>query len=385
MVEPTETESKDDLDAFVAALRAVVAEARTDPERLKTAPHTMPVGRLDEVAAARNPVVRQRFADDDEPAARRGPRRDGGDGTQAARAAASETRAAQATATGTLVAAGPAACLVELPLLRASGDRADGASTSGSWLAGRPHQARRTRRPRRAHRTRRPRRARGACRCRARSPSALPVEPAGGLARQVSGAFRRRSQRPGGRRSRRRAPAQRRPARAARRGLRVVVRRGLAGRHAAVRHAGAYRLVRDAMAGALSDVGVAPDDARDEPYTRSPLCFASALRHDLLVAGTKAVAVAQCQRGGRCLVHGSVLERRPPATLVAAVEAAIGQPWQGDGLAGGGIVPDGASAVGGVRRSPRQGPSRRRPGGRSSRATAPPRALPTAAHGRSTQ
>ncbi|HUK76285.1 MAG TPA: aminomethyl-transferring glycine dehydrogenase subunit GcvPB, partial [Thermoleophilia bacterium] len=71
MVEPTETESKDDLDAFVAALRAVVAEARTDPERLKTAPHTMPVGRLDEVAAARNPVVRQRFADDDEPAATR--------------------------------------------------------------------------------------------------------------------------------------------------------------------------------------------------------------------------------------------------------------------------------------------------------------------------
>ncbi len=70
MVEPTETESKDDLDAFVGALRAVVAEARTDPERLKTAPHSMPVGRLDEVAAARNPVVRQRFADDDKPAAR---------------------------------------------------------------------------------------------------------------------------------------------------------------------------------------------------------------------------------------------------------------------------------------------------------------------------
>jgi len=40
--------------------------------------------------------------------------------------------------------------------------------------------------------------------------------------------------------------------------------------------------------------------------------------------------------------NGSVLERRPPATLVAAVEAAVGQPWQGAGLAGGGIVPDGA-------------------------------------------
>ncbi len=65
MIEPTETESKDDLDAFVAAVRAVVAEARSDPEMLRTAPHTMPVGRLDEVAAARNPVLRQRFADDE--------------------------------------------------------------------------------------------------------------------------------------------------------------------------------------------------------------------------------------------------------------------------------------------------------------------------------
>ena len=68
MVEPTETESRDDLDAFVAAVRAGVDEARTDPGLLTTAPHTMPVGRLDEVAAARNPVLRQRFADD-EPAA----------------------------------------------------------------------------------------------------------------------------------------------------------------------------------------------------------------------------------------------------------------------------------------------------------------------------
>jgi glycine dehydrogenase subunit 2 len=64
MMEPTETESKDDLDAFVAALRAVVEEARTDPELLRTAPHTMPVKRLDEVRAARQPVLKQRFPDD---------------------------------------------------------------------------------------------------------------------------------------------------------------------------------------------------------------------------------------------------------------------------------------------------------------------------------
>jgi glycine dehydrogenase subunit 2 len=64
MMEPTETESKDDLDAFVAALRAVADEARTDPELLRTAPHTMPVNRLDEVRAARQPVLKQRFPDD---------------------------------------------------------------------------------------------------------------------------------------------------------------------------------------------------------------------------------------------------------------------------------------------------------------------------------
>jgi hypothetical protein len=83
---------------------------------------------------------------------------------------------------------------------------------------------------------------------------------------------------------------------------------------------------------------------RDESYTRSALCFASALRHDLLVGGAKAVAVAQVRRVDRQLVHGSVLERRPPAALVTAVEAAAGEPWRGEGLAtGAGIVPDGAA------------------------------------------
>jgi glycine dehydrogenase subunit 2 len=58
MIEPTETESKETLDAFAAAIGASVEEARTDPELLTGAPRTTPVGRLDEVAAARNPVVR---------------------------------------------------------------------------------------------------------------------------------------------------------------------------------------------------------------------------------------------------------------------------------------------------------------------------------------
>jgi glycine dehydrogenase subunit 2 len=59
MVEPTETESKESLDCLIAAFRQIVEEARTQPELLKEAPRTMPVGRLDEVRAVRQPVLRQ--------------------------------------------------------------------------------------------------------------------------------------------------------------------------------------------------------------------------------------------------------------------------------------------------------------------------------------
>ncbi|MDR2662035.1 MAG: aminomethyl-transferring glycine dehydrogenase subunit GcvPB [Treponema sp.] len=58
MAEPTETESKETLEAFASALKAIAEEARTRPELLKEAPRTTPVGRLDETAAARNPVLR---------------------------------------------------------------------------------------------------------------------------------------------------------------------------------------------------------------------------------------------------------------------------------------------------------------------------------------
>ena len=57
MIEPTETESKQMLDAFAQALAAIAAEARTNPALLHEAPHTTPVSRLDEVKAARNPVL----------------------------------------------------------------------------------------------------------------------------------------------------------------------------------------------------------------------------------------------------------------------------------------------------------------------------------------
>ncbi|MGD0017834.1 MAG: aminomethyl-transferring glycine dehydrogenase subunit GcvPB [Candidatus Limnocylindrales bacterium] len=60
LIEPTETESLETLDAFVAALRAIVEEAHTDPEMLHSAPHSSPVRRLDETTAARQPNLRWR-------------------------------------------------------------------------------------------------------------------------------------------------------------------------------------------------------------------------------------------------------------------------------------------------------------------------------------
>ncbi|NLX70695.1 MAG: aminomethyl-transferring glycine dehydrogenase subunit GcvPB [Clostridiales bacterium] len=58
MIEPTETESRDTLDAFVGALIQIAKEAQTEPDKLKQAPHVTPVKRLDEAGAARNPVLR---------------------------------------------------------------------------------------------------------------------------------------------------------------------------------------------------------------------------------------------------------------------------------------------------------------------------------------
>lgn len=54
LIEPTETESKQDLDAFVTAMAAILDEAKKNPELLTRAPHSMPVRRLDEVKAARD-------------------------------------------------------------------------------------------------------------------------------------------------------------------------------------------------------------------------------------------------------------------------------------------------------------------------------------------
>jgi glycine dehydrogenase subunit 2 len=54
LIEPTETESKQTLDAFVVAMKEILDEARATPEIVKSAPHTTPVRRLDDVKAARD-------------------------------------------------------------------------------------------------------------------------------------------------------------------------------------------------------------------------------------------------------------------------------------------------------------------------------------------
>jgi glycine dehydrogenase subunit 2 len=58
MIEPTETESRRDLDMFIEAMTKIAREAKENPELLKSAPHHSYVRRLDETAAARNPIVK---------------------------------------------------------------------------------------------------------------------------------------------------------------------------------------------------------------------------------------------------------------------------------------------------------------------------------------
>jgi glycine dehydrogenase subunit 2 len=60
MIEPTESESLEEIDQFIAAMRSIAREAEETPEVVKTAPHTTRVGRMDEVTAARKPVLRWR-------------------------------------------------------------------------------------------------------------------------------------------------------------------------------------------------------------------------------------------------------------------------------------------------------------------------------------
>ncbi|OEG69709.1 hypothetical protein ATZ36_07945 [Candidatus Endomicrobiellum trichonymphae] len=63
MIEPTETESKETMDAFVDTFIKIISEeAAQDPQKLKDAPFNTSVGRLNEVEAARNPVLKWKKA-----------------------------------------------------------------------------------------------------------------------------------------------------------------------------------------------------------------------------------------------------------------------------------------------------------------------------------
>jgi glycine dehydrogenase subunit 2 len=61
LLEPTETETKETLDAFAAAIVEILQEAAEDPEIARNAPYTTPVRRLDEAGAAKRPIIRQSF------------------------------------------------------------------------------------------------------------------------------------------------------------------------------------------------------------------------------------------------------------------------------------------------------------------------------------
>ena len=57
MIEPTENESKETIDGFIAVMRKIAEEAKENPEIVKSAPHNTPIGRVDDVQAAKHPIV----------------------------------------------------------------------------------------------------------------------------------------------------------------------------------------------------------------------------------------------------------------------------------------------------------------------------------------
>ncbi len=57
MIEPTENESKDTIDGFIDVMRKIAEEAKNEPDIVKTAPHNTPIGRVDDVLAAKHPIV----------------------------------------------------------------------------------------------------------------------------------------------------------------------------------------------------------------------------------------------------------------------------------------------------------------------------------------
>jgi glycine dehydrogenase subunit 2 len=60
MIEPTETESKQELDLFAEAMMAIAKEAEEDPDLVLKAPHSTRTAKVDEVTAARKPILKWR-------------------------------------------------------------------------------------------------------------------------------------------------------------------------------------------------------------------------------------------------------------------------------------------------------------------------------------
>jgi len=65
LIEPTESVGRQELDQFIEAMRSIAREATEDPELVRNAPHSTRIGRLDEAAAARKPVLRWKLKEDD--------------------------------------------------------------------------------------------------------------------------------------------------------------------------------------------------------------------------------------------------------------------------------------------------------------------------------
>ena len=57
MIEPTETETLETLDRFIEVMKTIARESEENPDMVKSAPHTTPIGRVDEARAARELVV----------------------------------------------------------------------------------------------------------------------------------------------------------------------------------------------------------------------------------------------------------------------------------------------------------------------------------------
>jgi len=57
MIEPTENESKETIDGFISVMKQISREAKENPDIVKSAPHNTPIGRVDDVLAAKHPIL----------------------------------------------------------------------------------------------------------------------------------------------------------------------------------------------------------------------------------------------------------------------------------------------------------------------------------------